>query len=106
MKSSSSSRLKETEEAASPAAAVNEEKLPTTTSAPSLGQSASYGVLPGICNYSSDTESEAEEEGESSKLDGQVSPPNSLQEEEQNRPKTEESVPVTLTTVSVEKGKL
>ncbi|VDL57443.1 unnamed protein product, partial [Hymenolepis diminuta] len=56
-KSSSSSRLKEMEETASTTAAVNDDEKPVVVAANTLHPSASYNILPGICSYTSETES-------------------------------------------------
>lgn len=60
-KSSSSNRLKEMEETTGSAVA-NDEENPAVADAITIPQSAYYNALPGICNYSSDTESEGEQE--------------------------------------------
>ncbi|VUZ46056.1 unnamed protein product, partial [Hymenolepis diminuta] len=62
-KSSSSSRLKEMEETASTTAAVNDDEKPVVVAANTLHPSASYNILPGICSYTSETESEEEQRG-------------------------------------------
>nr|CDS34449.1 splicing factor arginine:serine rich 8 [Hymenolepis microstoma] len=60
-KSSSSNRLKEMEETTG-SAVVNDEENSAVADATTIPQSTYYNTLPGICNYSSDTESEGEQE--------------------------------------------
>ncbi|VDO03160.1 unnamed protein product [Rodentolepis nana] len=73
---SCSNRLKETEETNGPSAA-NDEENPIVADATTIPQSTYCNTLPGICNYSSDTESEEEQEElvETANAKG-ASPPN------------------------------